>query len=91
VRQVLSGLQQPSVERLSKTWKELSSDAAKTYRHLAESMSLDAKHADKFRARIEQVSERERVHCVVLNCHTGCSAVHTLHRSVRRRATESGR
>jgi hypothetical protein len=56
VMEVLSGLQAPSVQRLKQTWKALNGEASKTYKALADLMSLDAKNVAKFRERMEQAA-----------------------------------
>jgi hypothetical protein len=56
VMEVLSGLQAPSVQRLKATWKQLSGEANKAYRALADLMSLDAKNVGKYRERMEQAA-----------------------------------
>lgn len=56
VMEVLSGLQAPSVQRLKATWKQLSGEASKAYRALADLMSLDAKNVGKYRERMEQAA-----------------------------------
>jgi hypothetical protein len=56
VMEVLSGLQAPAVQRLKATWKQLSGEASKAYRALADLMSLDAKNVGKYRERMEQAA-----------------------------------
>ena len=68
VMEVLSGLQAPSVSRLSQTWKLVSGDATKAFKHLVEILSLDPKNVVKFRQRMREAAPPVSILDVISLC-----------------------